>query len=473
MQRIWKKILKLKNDLQYEIEDTGGIMKFLVILLLTLLLWPILMLYFCILKPIYRFIRMLFEAKKLGLKSSFRKWFYPEKYEQEQRDNESEREKEREQKDNSDGPWILDCRKHRYINPDDWPDAYNVDGVAVYGAEGRTLIYVDESVEEFDVPEGVENICHYCFAACNKLRRVKLPQSLKRIGKRAFLDCVALKEIVVPESVYIIDQEMFMNCTSLEHVVLPSQITEIPCRMFCNCRSLRVIQLPESIKTIETEAFRRCYGLEQIKPNERLEIIKEKAFEDCRSLKEFIMPESVKMFTVGMFNGCHSLEHIHFSSQINDFGGSCCEECWNINRISMPPISEEFKRRINDWWAERADKVDISKSECPYPPSVFWTYEDALYFGVPRLTTVCLVFCFSKALEFIIPSFVTNIKRAAFSSCKNLRTLRLSPYITPSCNPWDHDNISYGFICENWPQVENVIFDETLKNTTKVFGLSA
>lgn len=464
--KIFDRLLELKEFLKDEIEDSGGMGVFLIVVVITLLLWPLILLYFFVIKPLYKGIRMLLDAPKIGLKESYRKQF-SKQYKEEHEKKKLEAEKAK------DEPLIPDGRIKQFREQEIWPDAYVVDGVAVYVEEGRTLLYVDEKVEEFDVPEGVENIYHRCFACCSQLRRIGLPTTLKRIGKRAFYDCVSLKEMVVPESVYFIDQEMFMNCTALEHVVLPSQITEILCRMFCNCRSLRVIQLPESIKTIETEAFRRCYGLEHIKPNERLEIIKEKAFEDCRSLKEFIMPESVKKFTIGMFNGCHSLEHIHFSSQINDFGGSCCQECWNINRISMPPISEEFKRRINDWWAERTDKVDISKSECPYPPSLFWTYEDALYFGVPRLTTVCLVFCFSKATEFTIPSFVTNIKRAAFSSCKNLCTLRLSPYITPSCNPWDHDNITYGFICENWPQVENVIFEETLKNTTKVFGLSA
>lgn len=473
MQRIWKKIIKLKNDLQYEIEDTGGIMKFLVILLLTLLLWPILMLYFCILKPIYRFIRMLFEAKKLGLKTSFRKQFYPEKYEQEQRDNEREREKEREQEDNSDGPWILDCRKHRYINPDDWPDAYNVDGVAVYGVEGRTLIYVDESVEEFDVPEGVENIYHYCFAVCSKLRRVKLPQTLKRIGKRAFLDCVALKEIVVPESVYIIDKEMFMNCISLEHVVLPSQITEIPYRIFCNCKSLQGFSMPVNVKSIEAEAFRRCYAMKHIETNEQLERIMEKAFEDCHSLVEFIMPESVLHFQTGIFNGCHSLEHIHLSSQINDFGGSCCHECWNINQISMLPLSDELRNRFKEWWEEQSEKVNINDSECPYPPSSFWTYGDALYFGIPRLTTVCLIMCFTKATDYTIPSFVTNIKPAAFTICRNLNTLRLSPYIKASDDPWEMNLVSYGFISENWPQVKNIIFDEKLKHTEYAIGMLA
>ena len=67
-----------------------------------------------------------------------------------------------------------------------WSDACVVDGQAVYGAEGRVLLCVDENVEEFDVPERVENIYHRCFSGCEKLQRVNLPSSVKRIGKRAF-----------------------------------------------------------------------------------------------------------------------------------------------------------------------------------------------------------------------------------------------------------------------------------------------
>ena len=102
-----------------------------------------------------------------------------------------------------------------------------------------------------------------------------------------------------------------------------------------------------------------------------------------------------------------------------------------------------------------------------------WTMEDALFFGIPRLTTVCLMFCFSKDNEYTIPSFVTNIKRDAFTSCKNLRTLRLSPFIKASDDPWEPNNISYDFIYEYWPQIENIVFDETLKNTKYAFGLRA
>ena len=122
-------------------------------------------------------------------------------------------------------------------------------------------------------------------------------------------------------------------------------------------------------------------------------------------------------------------------------------------------------------WEKYADKVEISTSENPIPETMFWTMGESLYFGIPRLTSVCLMFCFTKDEEYTVPSFVTNVKRDAFTSCKNLRSLRLSPYIKASDDPWDINSVSYGFIYENWTQIEIIVFDETLKNTEYAVGL--
>ena len=184
------------------------------------------------------------------------------------------------------------------------------------------------------------------------------------------------------------------------------------------------------------------------------------------------MPNTVRSCSEGMFNGCHSLQHIHFSSLIKDFGGSCCRDCWSINRFTMPK-DEHMISYAKEHWDEYKEKVDISTSENPIPETMFWTMGDSLYFGIPRLTTVCLVFCFTKEVEYSVPSFVTNVKRDAFTSCKNLRKLRLSPYIKASDDPWEIKDISYDFIYENWTQIEDIFFDVTLKNTKYAFGLMA
>ena len=464
--KIKKKWIDLKASIIKEVEDMGGMKIFLIALILTILFIPFLLVNELIIKPVYRTIRVVIDAPRLGMKKAHMKYFHSDDYQKEQW------KKEREEKEVLDSQLLPDSRQKKFDDWRNWPDAYVVDKVAVYAAGGRTLIYVDERVEEFDIPEGVENIYHRCFACCDAMKRISLPSTVKRIGKRAFFSCVSLKEIKIPQSVSIIDEGVFMNCSSLEHIDLPPQIIEIPAQTFCHCRKLRYIKLPEDLRSIKTEAFRRCYALERIDTNEKLEIIEKKAFEDCRSLKEFIMPNTVRSCSEGMFNGCHSLQHIHFSSQIKDFGGSCCRDCWSINQFSMP-VYEDMISYAKKNWEEYGDKIDISTSENPIPETRFWTMGDSLYFGIPRLTSVCLVFCFTKDTEYSIPSFVTNVKRDAFTSCKNLRTLRLSPYIKASDDPWESKTISYDFIYEYWPQIESIVFDETLKHSKYAFGLIA
>lgn len=463
---IKKIVANLNESLRDEIEDIGGIKIFILALLVTIIFIPFLFVYELIIKPTYKTIRMMIDAPRLGMKKAYMKYFHSDDYQKEQW------EKEREEKEALDSRLLPDSRQKKFKDWEDWPDAYVVDKIAVYGAGGRTLIYVDERVAEFDVPEGVENIYHRCFACCDALKRISLPSTVKRIGKRAFFSCVSLKEINIPQSVSIIDEGIFMNCSSLEQIELPPQISEIPARAFCHCRKLQYIKLPEDLRSIKTEAFRRCYSLERIDANDKLEIIEKKAFEDCRCLKEFIMPNTVRSCSEGMFNGCHSLQHIHFSSLIKDFGGSCCRDCWSINRFSMP-VDEKLITYAKEHWEEYADKIDISSSENPIPETMFWTMGESLYFGIPRLTSVCLMFCFTKDTEYTVPSFVTNVKRDAFTSCKNLRKLWLSPYIMASDDPWEHNIVSYDFIYENWTQIEDIIFDETLKNTKYAFGLIA
>lgn len=430
--------------------------------ILTAIAFPFILLYLLVIKPISRGLLMFKDSFRVGIKTAYMKNFFPDKY----RDMQWRKSNEDENL-----PPLLPAGKWKsFKDRANWPDAYAVDGVAIYAAEGRVLLYVDENVEEFDVPEGVTNIYHACFACCDKLRRVGLPASLKRLGKRAFYSCVSLKDVVLPESVEIVFEDCFMHCSSMESIVLPHQLTEIPARMFYNCRKLKEFVMPQSVTNVGKEAFKNCYSLERLVLNNQLKTAGENAFENCRCIKEFIMPETMEFVPVGLFDGCNSLERIHLSSLIKDFGGSCCRDCWNIKQITMSE-DKTLLPYAKKHWDEYADQVDIATSENPFPTSRFWIMGDALYFGIPRLTSVCLLFCFSKDSEFTIPSFVTNVKYMAFSACKNLRVLRLSPDLLAGDHPWSRDVLSYDLIYDNWPQVEEVIFDETLKHTEYAYGL--
>ena len=455
----------VKDFAAEEKEGLGGF-PFSIFCVFVIVLFPFLLFYFCIIMPIWASVMTLWEARKLGFGKAYQKNFHKARYEK----GESDRQWQQEKMENA--PLLPEGKWKTFRDRKLWPDAYAVDRIAIYAAEGRTLLYVDDGVEDFVVPEGVVNIWHRCFACCYSLKKVTLPSSLRRIGNGAFFACVALREINVPESVTFLGNEVFADCTSLHSVALPSHTKELPPRLFDNCRKLDRFQLPMGVKKIGEESFRNCHSLVHLTLNDGLEKIYERAFENCRSLEGFIMPESVVFLKSGVFNGCHSLRKLHFSKQIKDFGGSCCHECWSLRDISMTK-DERWQEYTKENWREFASKADPATSENPYPESCFWRMGDALYFGIPRLTTVCLIICFTKAEEFTIPCFVTNVKQEAFGTCRNLRTLRLSPLLRVGDDAWGNEKMTYSFIYNYWPQVEHVVFDEALNNPGYFYGLMA
>ena len=80
------------------------------------------------------------------------------------------------------------------------------------------------------LPDGVKRIEEGAFSYCINLEEVNIPSSLQYLGTYAFSDCVSLKTdpLVFPEGFERFGQLVFMNCRSLTGtIVLPSTIKEI------------------------------------------------------------------------------------------------------------------------------------------------------------------------------------------------------------------------------------------------------
>ena len=122
---------KIKNkivDIKYEIDDSGGIGIFMTALLLTLLFVPFAIVYYLIIKPIYRTIRMIIDAPKLGIKTAYKKYYHSDQYKHEKW------EKEREEKEALDSQLLPGSRQKKFEDWKDWPDAFVVDKIAIYAA---------------------------------------------------------------------------------------------------------------------------------------------------------------------------------------------------------------------------------------------------------------------------------------------------------------------------------------------------
>ena len=91
-----------------------------------------------------------------------------------------------------------------------------------------------------------------CFAGCDSLTTVILPDTLQVIEDGAFEDCTALRGIYIPDSVTYIGAEAFSGCTNLEAIVIPAGMEYIGNRAFQDCGQLFYIFYPGSIDTWDT-----------------------------------------------------------------------------------------------------------------------------------------------------------------------------------------------------------------------------
>ena len=118
------------------------------------------------------------------------------------------------------------------------------------------------------IPDGVTEICPFAFED-SEITSVKLPDTIKTIGKSAFHSCKKLEEFTIPDGIEIITSSMFSAC-----------------------ENLKTVNIPDSVKTIEYGAFEWCYSLTEFTVPETVSSVG-MAFEYADNLKTitFLNPE--------------------------------------------------------------------------------------------------------------------------------------------------------------------------------------
>ena len=112
-----------------------------------------------------------------------------------------------------------------------------------------------EKVKKIKIPEGVTKIGESAFEGCSALEEIEISNDVTEIGSRAFSECSNLKEIRIPDKVISIGTQAFYRCSSLEKVELPPEIKDIKDDTFAGCHMLSNIEIPSGLERIETELF--------------------------------------------------------------------------------------------------------------------------------------------------------------------------------------------------------------------------
>lgn len=80
-----------------------------------------------------------------------------------------------------------------------------------------------------------------CFAGCEELTTIVLPDTITIISPMAFSGCTALRGLFLPDGVQLIGRDAFSDCRNLEAIRIPASVNAISPGCFDDCAGLRYV----------------------------------------------------------------------------------------------------------------------------------------------------------------------------------------------------------------------------------------
>lgn len=137
---------------------------------------------------------------------------------------------------------------------------------------------------EINIPEGIKEIGEGCFEECSKLKSIKLPKSLEIIGRNAF-EYSGLETIIIPNKVRVIDSFAFYKCDELNYVKLSDDLDYVGGDIFSYCSSLKSVRIAEGMTKIPKEIYKNNnFEYIYIPKNSKLESCEEDIYEHTKEI---------------------------------------------------------------------------------------------------------------------------------------------------------------------------------------------
>lgn len=172
------------------------------------------------------------------------------------------------------------------------------DGYAVSATEGYAgvNVVIPEEYNGMPVTEVAEN----AFSGCTSMKTLRIPDSVKRVGRGALSGCTSLESIVLPFAGASADTPVGVNNKGMAHVfglsggsswakdyglkqvTVTDAATVIPNGAFEGMTSLQYVNLGENITAIGARAFSNCSNLVSVTLPEKCVSVGSYAFENCR-----------------------------------------------------------------------------------------------------------------------------------------------------------------------------------------------
>lgn len=349
-------------------------------------------------------------------------------------------------------------------------DASHVEKIGMYA-------FSSGDIKQIVLGEGLTTLYEGAFSYSDKLKELKLPASVTKIGVDAFAHSAPV--FVDSNNKYYSSDESGVlfnkNKTTLIHYSdklkaksykIPETVTEIAERAFESNKYITDVEFPAALTKIEKYAFSYCEKLQSVSLGKNLKYIGELAFDDCRCLEKLYIEEgSTAEINDEAFLTCYSLRDISVSGKVFKIGryafsGTGFEKdleersysgpyyvgkvlcgvigdpdkisikegtvgiaeeafsCLKVKSVTIPS-SLEYIGENAFIFTENLKKITLSKDN-----KHFIIYEDTLFNSTK--TRLIKYASDSSAKEYVAPKTVKNIDDYAFCSGNKLEKIELS-----------------------------------------------
>ena len=155
---------------------------------------------------------------------------------------------------------------------------------------GKEAFSGGNQVTSVKLPNTIKEIGRFAFRY-TKISMIDIPNSVKTIEAGAFQDCINLKSFKMGNGIEVIGSNVFSNCINISSITFNNIISNISEEMFSGCTSLTEVKNVDNIKVIGKKAFSGCKAMQPILPP-KIEQIGEYAFDECISVNTLIIPSS-------------------------------------------------------------------------------------------------------------------------------------------------------------------------------------
>ena len=276
-------------------------------------------------------------------------------------------------------------------------------------------------IDSVFIPSSVSYLGERAFCAC-PLKALTLSSSIKFIGEFTFWGFIGQSPIYLPASVDSISNYAFTpGCNliidplnkkfvSIDNVVYNNDTTIV---VSCSASKKGDYVMPSSVKSINNYAFSSCYGIKSVTLSSQLTTIGGCAFSNDTLISSIVIPQSVTSIGLVAFSNCKALSSITLPSSLISIGDMAFENDSLINSVVIPSSVLEIGQEAFD------SKTSYTvNSENPNYTSI-----DGVLYNKDKSTLI--KYPSTKKGDYVIPSTVKKITRAAFRDCKGLTSVTI------------------------------------------------